>query len=224
MSTWVCISAKDEVETIGPLVRALAGRYQVLVVDAGSGDGTGGVALAAGATLISAQADGIGPCLMLAWRAALEHGATRIVQMDAGGSHDPADLPRLLAVEAAVVIGSRFVDGGSYQGRPWRAAASRVLARALSVSQPGWPRHIYDWTSGYRIFTRQAGRRLLSYRYLAKMHAWQIEVLARARQEHLLIEESPIHYRAGRSSFDGGALREVGLVWLAMMNHMQVYE
>lgn len=224
-NTWVCITAKNEAATIGDLVRALLYNYQlggVVVVNDGSCDETGRLAERAGADVITHRdSAGIGPSLLEAWQYALNNGAGRIGQMDAGGSHDYKGLGALLQVEADVVIGSRFCKGGQYHGRHWRAWGSRAAALVMNLSQSGGV--IRDWTSGYRVFTADAARRLLHYRYDARMHAWQIEVLARARMERLLIVEQPISYQAGDSSLHWRGVNEAVTTWLAVFNHMQVH-
>jgi len=224
-NVWVCITAKDEAETIGPLVeQLLAGQHNVLVVDDGSRDDTGTLARRAGALeMRHGKSEGIGPSLMEAWSyVKRRQGAERIVQLDAGGSHDPADLAGLLAVEADLVIGSRFVPGGQYHGRQWRAGCSRLASLVLNLSQRGpW---IHDWSSGYRVFSRAAVERLLACRYTATMHGWQIEVLGRARQYGLSVAEAPISYRAGRSSLRWSTVHETILIWQSVLHHMQVYK
>lgn len=220
MSVWVCITAKNEAESLPWLLPELE-PYRVVLIDDGSDDGTGIVAAECGAYVIRhEQSQGIGPSLLEAWRYALEHGAERIVQMDAGGSHNPNEAMSLLLGGADVVIGSRFVYGGEYQGRPWRAWCSRFAAWMCNLAQGG---KIRDWTSGYRVFTDKAARVLLEQRYDATMHAWQIEVLARARQHGLSVEERPICYVAGESSLKWSGVSEAIRIWLQVLNHMGVY-
>lgn len=214
-----CVTTRNEVESIGPLVddlRALG--MKVVVVDDASEDGTAGFADYLGAHVARNEHRlGIGPSLVVAWRMALELGAERVIQIDAGGSHDPKDAWRLLDIEADVVIGSRFVGGARYEGRPWRALMSRAAALACNWAQPG--AHWRDWTSGYRCFSRRALQVLLTQTYSAKMHGFQIEVLARAGEAGLSIEEVPITYTAGRSAFNWKVLNEAVGVWLDILNH-----
>jgi len=217
-SVWVCVTTRNEVETIGELVRCVA-PLPIIVSDAASTDGTPEVARKAGAHVIEHEKRiGIGPALIEAWQYALDHGAERIAQLDAGGSHDPNALPWLLAESADVVIGSRFCEGGQSHGRGWRAWCSRLAAMACNLAQAGpW---VHDWTSGYRVFTADAARRLLRYGYTVQMHGWQIETLGRARQEGMTIAEVPITYRAGRSSLTLAGVREAMLAWALLFHHM----
>lgn len=148
---------------------------------------------------------GIGPSLRWAWREALSLGADRVVQIDAGGSHDPAQIGSLTAVDADVVVGSRFCPGASYRGRRWRAVASRVYAFDQNI---GSATRIHDWTSGFRVFTRDALEVLAYLDYTAKMHGWQAEVLHRAVDAGLTIVEAPIDYQAGATSLRWSHVRE----------------
>lgn len=215
------IPAKDEAKTIGRLVNEAAQYGTVLVVDDGSIDGTGFEAADAGAETVRHQnCQGIGPAIMTGWQMALDKGATRIVVMDAGGSHRPADIPVLMTGKADIVVGSRFISGGQYHGRWWRKACSQAMALLCNLSQSG--KRLRDWSSGFRLYSAKAVRRLLVVRYEAKMHAWQIEVLAQARQLRLSTEEVPITYVAGQSSLSWSGVLEAIVVWLQILHHRQI--
>jgi len=219
MRTIACITAKNEAQTIGPLVEKLTTMLaRVIVVDDGSCDGTGEIADYERALVLThTQSWGIGPSLLHAWKTALDRGADRIVQMDAGGSHSPDELSRFSwrfsAPLADIVIGSRFMEYSRYKGDPRRERLSRLAARMCSL-RTGI--HISDWTSGYRVFSREAAERLLAQPYRARMHGWQIEVLGHAIRLGLSIREVPITYRAGESSFNWNAAREAYHVWLRL--------
>lgn len=218
--TVVCITTLNEARTISPLVRQLCRQgHAVIVSDGGSDDDTDRAALLAGAHVLpSYRRLPIGPALVLALDRALLQGYKRIVVMDAGGSHDPIDVARLLSYDADVVIGSRFVKGASYRGRPWRAVLSRLASVACNVAQPG--AHYNDWTSGFRVYSRRAAQVVVRNHYRARMHAWQIETLARLGEAGMSVVEAPIRYTAGRSSFNLSVAREAFMVWLHMMNHI----
>lgn len=159
---------------------------------------------------------GIGPCLFEAWARAWSAKCDYIVQLDAGGSHSPFDAPSLiheLENGADIAIGSRFCKGAHYVGNPKRALMSRLAASACNLKTGA---SISDWTSGYRGFSRTALDVLLSERFSAKMHGWQIEVLNRAIEYDLAIREVPITYTAGRSSFNRSVAWEAFKVWRSL--------
>lgn len=219
----VVIPALNEVTTIGILVVAAKQFGSVIVVDDGSTDGTGKIAWTAGAHVIRhAIPEGIGSSIIDGWRTALRCGAKRVVVMDAGGSHVAPEMPKLLRKDADLVIGSRFVLYGLYLGGFWwRRWGSRLVGILCNLAQGGpW---IRDWSSGYRVYSAQAVKELLKLSYRAKMHAWQIEVLARVRELGMTVQEVPITYRAGRSSLTLAGIIELIAVWLLMLHHWQVY-
>lgn len=209
----------NESESIGGLVQALKQYGDVVVVDDGSTDETYHKASASGAYLVwHDMPQGIAASVIDGWRVALGRGAERIAVMDAGGSHNPDELERLLAEDMHLVIGSRFVEGGQYLGgRRWRRLGSRFAAIMCNLAQSGpW---IHDWTSGYRVYSRRAVDALLGQKAFAKMHAWQIEVLGLAREMGLMVVETPITYTAGRSSLRLSGVIEALTVWLQLMHH-----
>lgn len=225
MSEFAVVTTLNEAGTIGALVLALRNLgMRVIVVDDGSGDGTADLAGTAGAQVLeNVGRMGIGPSLMRGWELCLAQGAQWVVQLDAGGSHEPEEALRLLGrlrtLDVDVVIGSRFRARSRYVGGPWwRPLGSRAMAAACRWAQPGaW---YSDWTSGFRAFNRRALEVLLTRRYQARMHGWQMEVLAYAGEAGLRVAEAPISYVAGRSSFDGKVAHEAVGVWLGILNHV----
>jgi dolichol-phosphate mannosyltransferase len=144
--TLVCAPTYNEVESIGILLDAiltLPEKFDILIIDDGSTDGT----LASieehikqdpRVSLINrGRKLGIGSAHRLAWLYARSLGYARIVTLDADLSHDPADIPRLVAAldaGADVALGSRFAPGGRLDYRGWRRFASgsaNGLARLL---------------------------------------------------------------------------------------------
>lgn len=219
----VVITTQNEAGSISELVEVLRDRaLDVIVIDNRSTDLTVQRARAAGAQVsVNSRKLGIGPSLQSGLRAAVALKYDRIVTFDAGGSHNPYEVPGLLAAHSTrrvdILIGSRFVAGGRYFAptrRYWRAAASRIAATACNL-KAGQPRrwHVRDWTSGLRAYSRDAADLLLSMPYRAQMHGWQIEVLDWALQLNLNVQEYPITYTAGRSSFSAAIAREALGAW-----------
>ena len=157
----VCIPTYDEVlnvEWIVGRVRAAAPEVDVLVVDDASPDGTGEVAdrLAAADprvfVLHRAGKEGLGAAYIAAFAWARERGYDVAVEMDADGSHQPEELPRLLAAlrSADVVLGSRWVPGGEVRNWP---TSRRLLSRGGNTYTRvalGLP--LRDATGGYRAY------------------------------------------------------------------------
>ena len=215
----VCITAYNEAETIGTLLYETS-HYRRIVVDDGSSDMTGRIALDAGARVIwHRERMGIGPSLLFAWREALDEGAEYVVQLDAGGSHAPTSIPRLLSVfedvpDVQMVIGSRFMPGGRHVGNAKRRLLSHLAAAACNYASVV---QYTDWTSGYRAFRAATVDRLLAHEYHAKGHAWQIEVLWNAMQEHMLVAEVPISYTCTGSTLNWRGMGEAFGVWRRLL-------
>lgn len=211
------ITAKDEAETIGDLVSDLRELgLEVCVIDDGSKDATGEIAAQAGAFVIyHAESLGIAKSLMEGWQYAIWQNWERTVQIDAGGSHDPHQIYRLLTSGTDITIGSRFMPASLYIGRRWRAIASRIMAGMLNFATH---KKITDWTSGYRVFTQRALNELVKVHYLTKMHTWQIEVLSAAIYKKLTISEFPITYKAGNSTLKLSTIIDSVTVYLWVFN------
>ena len=120
----VVIPARDEQDTIGDLVvRARKYARWVVVADDSSTDGTYCRAVAAGANIISVPTSRVGmvDVYRAGLRYAFHHTPARVfIEMDAGGSHDPDEIPRLLKPMArssvTLAVGCRFMPGGAYHG------------------------------------------------------------------------------------------------------------
>ncbi len=151
----VVIPALNEAATIDAViarVRACAPALDILVVDDGSHDDTARHAARAGAAVVSHPINlGYGAALQTGYKYADRHGYAFVVQMDADGQHDAADVMRLVAPLTAgaadVVIGSRFVEDSGYRMGAARSAGRAFFKRLLVVC--GGPR-IDDPTSGFQ--------------------------------------------------------------------------
>jgi dolichol-phosphate mannosyltransferase len=148
---------------------------------------------------------------------ALERGADLIVQMDADFSHDPADLPRLVAAAAEydLVLGSRYVSGGGTVG--W-SLARRLLSRlggGYARVVLGVP--IADLTGGFKVWRRPVLAGLNFDRVRADGYGFQIETTYRALAQGARVAEVPIVYFervAGASKISRRIVVEAAiLVW-----------
>ena len=210
---WLVMPTFNEAENIEAIVAAALaalevcapGDHRVLIVDDSSPDGTGEIAdrLAAAHDAVEVlhrtQREGLGPAYLAGFRRALDAGATRVLQMDADFSHDPADLARLLAAVddgADLAIGSRYVDGGGVAD--WgllRQIVSRAgcayARRVLSLS-------VRDLTGGFKCFRSEvlAAIRLDTIR--SHGYSFQIEVTQRTLARGYVVSEVPIVFHERR--------------------------
>jgi hypothetical protein len=131
-----------------------------------------------------------------------------VVVMDAGGSHSVFDLPQLLATPGDLVIGSRFVDGGTHLGPWWRRLGSKLYGFLCCCATLAPFR---DWTSGYRVY-RGPAIEIAKSVDVAQGHAWQAAVLAECWREGLDIVEVPITYLPSSSRLSPARIREAARV------------
>jgi dolichol-phosphate mannosyltransferase len=202
MRTLVVVPTYIEAENIEELLEQLrktVPEVDVLVVDDNSPDGTAALAEAAAARL--GQIDvlrrpaksGLGSAYRAGFSIGLDKGYEVLVQMDADLSHDPGALPSLLegiAAGADVVIGSRYVPGGSIPHWPWfRRALSRYGNLYASVVLGT---NIRDATSGYRAYRADTLKAIEYDSTRAKGYGFQIETQYRVWCWGGRIVESPI--------------------------------
>lgn len=161
-AAWLVIAAYNEGSQVGDVVcRARAAFANIVVVDDGSGDGTGEAAWRNGATVVTHPINlGQGAALRTGMDFALARGARYVVTFDADGQHRPEDaisLVRRLAERGAdVALGSRFLGGT--ENMP---AARRLLLRAATVfTRLTTGLEVTDAHNGLRAFTAEAARRI----------------------------------------------------------------
>lgn len=200
----VCIvPTYNERENLPGIAEAVRSHgYRLLVVDDSSPDGTGRVAdeIADGdrdvAVLHRDRKEGLGPAYADGFDFALSQGADVVVEMDADFSHDPADLPRLVAAVdegADLAIGSRYVPGGTTPDWPW---LRRFISRGGNIyarTMLGIP--IRDATAGFRAFRSEALAGLPYRSAEASGYGFQVEMAWRAHEAGLRIVEIPIAFR-----------------------------
>lgn len=217
MSIAVVVPTRNEAATIGPLVTALhllpVRDLKVLVVDNWSTDGTARIAEDAGARVIVPREPlpGLAACLRLGMTEALTGDVSRVVTIDAGGSHDPNQLIRLLSARGGIVVGARYLPESRYIGRPWRKWGSAVAARLCNARTGA---RLCDWTSGYRSYSWMVALDLLDrWPALPRMHGIQMALLGQALTTGVTVTQVPITYVAGESSFRLSTVWEVARVW-----------
>ena len=226
--TLVIVPTYNEIsslETIVRRIRAAVPSADILVVDDASPDGTGALAdrlsSADPAILVLHREgkDGLGRAYLAGFAHALAEGYAYIVEIDADGSHDPAELPRMLelARTADLVIGSRWVDGGAVRNWPWlRQAISRT---ANAYSRAMLRSRIRDITAGYRVFSADALRSLQLAAVSSQGYCFQIELAWRLERAGRVVVEHPITFverENGRSKMHLGVVVEALLrvtVW-----------
>jgi glycosyltransferase involved in cell wall biosynthesis len=198
----VVVPAWNESEALPGLLVELqetVPHLDVLVVDDGSTDGTADVVRSSrrAQVLVLPFNVGVGGAMRAGFLYALRHGYGTVVQVDADGQHDPADIPRLLALVAEghdVAIGARFAGVGDYPVRGPRWWAMRLLARSVSRLARVV---LTDVTSGFRA-SSPAAVRLYATDYPPEYLGDTVESLVLAGRAGLRLGQVPVAMRARR--------------------------
>jgi dolichol-phosphate mannosyltransferase len=215
----VCLPTYTERETLEAMVRALEPLdVQVLVIDDNSPDGTGEIAdrLAGELDFVSVlhrdRKEGLGPAYIAGFRRALADGAELILELDCDFSHDPADIPRLIAAcesGADLALGSRYVPGGGTEnwglGRRIVSWGGSFYARLLLGVG------IHDLTGGFKCYRRHVLETIDLEAIGSKGYAFQIEITYRALRKGFRVVEIPIRFAertAGRSKMSRSIVLE----------------
>lgn len=217
----VIIPTYNESQTLQTTVgrtRQAAPRAHILIVDDASPDGTGKIADTLAASddhvfvLHRAGKEGLGKAYLAGFAYALEHGYALVTEMDADGSHDPAELPSMFDLAtggADLVIGSRWVNGGSVAGwsrfRQFISRSGNRYARTMLRSE------ISDLTAGFRVFRSSTLRALDLGGVSSQGYCFQIELAWATERAGLSVAEHPIHFTeraAGRSKMHAGIVIE----------------
>jgi dolichol-phosphate mannosyltransferase len=223
-SITIVIPTYNERANLETIVTDLICRFpdaHVVVVDDNSPDGTGQLAdeLAIRhphVTVIHrASKDGIGPAYIAGFTRALDMGTALIVAMDADGSHSPSDLERMIdaADDADLVIGSRYVSGGSTVGWPRRRRLLSRFGGLYARSVLGAP--FSDLTSGFKVYRRSALASLPLDRIRSDGYGFQIETSWQVWRAGLRVREVPITFHdrvAGKSKLSRRIVLEAMLV------------
>ena len=199
----VIIPTFNELESLPVIigrVRASVPEAFILVADDNSPDGTGKLAdkLAADDDHIKVMhrlgKEGLGAAYLAGFAWALEHGYDVIVEMDADGSHQPEQLPRLLDQlrTADLVLGCRWVAGGGTvnwpKSRQFLSKGGSFYTRVML----GVP--LRDVTGGYRAFRADTLRKLDLHEVASQGYCFQVDLAWRAVQRGLVVKEVPITF------------------------------
>jgi len=200
----VVIPTYNESENIDRVLRRVRGALPdatVLVVDDGSPDGTGDIAEKVGTEignielLRRTEKSGLGSAYRAGFRWGLDRGFDVCIEMDADLSHDPDALPDLVAPLGKgfeLVIGSRYVPGGSIPNWAWHR---RLLSRGGNVyASTLLGLGVTDSTSGFRAYSASMLNRIALDNIRAEGYGFQIEMTYQAKRAGAPIVEVPIRF------------------------------
>jgi len=190
----------ENLESIVARVRVATPDVDILVVDDGSPDGTGDIAESLAATddnvhvVHRTAKDGLGRAYLAGFAWARERGYDAVVEMDADGSHQPEELPRLLGALAGadLVLGSRWIPGGEVKNWPKHRlllsrGGNRYTRMALGVP-------LRDATGGYRAIRTSALDAMQLDDVQSSGYCFQVDVAWRALRAGLRVVEVPITF------------------------------
>ncbi len=231
MKTVVVIPTYDERENVEAMSAAVlaqsAGRreLELLFVDDNSPDGTGELVDSLSRKdprihcLHRTKKEGLGRAYVAGFKEAMKLGADAVVQMDCDFSHDPKDLPRMIAAveagKATLAIGSRYVKGGSTPGWPFKRRLISRLGGVYIRLVTGMP--VKDPTGGFKCWTKEALELLDLDTVESAGYSFQLEMNHRAWKRGVSIREIPISFTdrvAGYSKISAGiAAESLKIVW-----------
>ena len=221
----VCLPTYNERENLEAMVRALGkvldtSRDGVLVIDDSSPDGTGEIAdrlageLGWVSVLHRERKEGIGPAYVAGFRHLLVGDTELVLEMDCDFSHDPGDVPRLIAAadDADLVLGSRYVKGGGTEN--WGLLRRFVSRGGCIYAQVLLGVGVRDLTGGFKCFRRGTLEAIDLGALSAHGYAFQIETTYRVLRKRLRVREVPIRFverRAGASKMTSSIVAEA--IW-----------
>ena len=218
----VCLPTFNERENLESMIEALAraldtDRDVVLVIDDSSPDGTGEIAdrlaqeLPWVDVLHRPEKQGLGPAYIAGFREALAAEAELVLELDCDFSHDPNDVPRLVAAadEADLVLGSRYAPGGSTGN--WGLGRRLVSRGGCLYAQLVLGVRVRDLTGGFKCYRRRALEAIDLDALSARGYAFQIETTYRVLRAGLRVKEVPITFtdrRVGESKMTRAIVAE----------------
>lgn len=221
MRTLIIVPTHNEAANISDILDRLEQHVpdaHILVIDDASTDATRSIVAERAATtphlrLVERETKrGLGNAYLYAFAIGLDEGFDALVEIDADLSHDPAVLPTMLDLTARgidLVIGSRYVPGGSVVGWPRRRTwlsrwGNRYAAIMLGLA-------INDATAGYRVYRADALRAMSLTGVQAGGYGFQVEMTYKAVRRGMSVVEVPIEFRdrvAGTSKMNRGIVIE----------------
>jgi dolichol-phosphate mannosyltransferase len=191
---------KDNLEIIAGRLRAAVPEADLLVVDDGSPDGTGEIAdkLAVSDSQIHVlhrkSKAGLGAAYVAGFGWALEQDYDVAVEMDADGSHQPEQLPRLLEAlhDADLVLGARWVEGGMVENWPLHRKLLSVGGNTYARLALGFP--MRDATGGFRAYRRQVLEGIQVEKVVSQGYCFQVDLAWRAWRNGFRVVEVPITF------------------------------
>ncbi|MEW2083416.1 polyprenol monophosphomannose synthase [Streptomyces sp. NPDC005283] len=199
----VIIPTYNEAENIKPIVarvRAAVPEADILVADDNSPDGTGKFADELAAQDDKVQVlhrkgkEGLGAAYLAGFAWGIEHGYGVLVEMDADGSHQPEELPRLLTAlkGADLVLGSRWVPGGRVVNWPKHRQFISRGGSTYSRLLLGLP--LRDITGGFRAFRKETLEGLGLADVASQGYCFQVDLARRAVAAGYHVVEVPITF------------------------------
>ncbi len=210
----VVLPCYNESENIVRLVEQIVGLdagLDILVVDDNSPDGTGQLAESLRArypeisVLHRAGKLGLGTAYLAGFRYGLDHRYSFVITMDADFSHQPSYLPQLRrrGDDSALVVGSRYVEGGGATGWPLQRKIISGFANLLARTVLGVSAR--DCTSGFRCYRRETLETIQPESILSDGYSFLVEILYRVEKAGLTVAEIPIIFverQAGKSKIN----------------------
>jgi len=216
----VVVPTYDERLNLEPVVervRRAVPTADVLVVDDASPDGTGEIADRLAAedrqvhVLHRVGKQGLGSAYLSGFGWGLQRGYDVLVEMDADGSHQPEQLPDLLAAleDADLVLGSRWVPGGSVVN--WPRSRELLSRGGNTYVRVALGLGLRDATGGFRAFRRETLDKLDLDAVASQGYCFQVDLARRAVSQGLRVVEVPIEFverEHGVSKMSGAIVRE----------------
>ena len=210
MKSVIILPTYNEAENIQDIIQKIFDcqpLFNIIIVDDNSPDGTGDIAdeLANNDSRVSVihrgKKTGLGTAYVMGFKAALEKGADLIFEMDADLSHDPKYLKDfLIAIKKHdLVIGSRYVKGGSIEG--WKFLRILLSKLANLFVSCFMIKPLRDFTAGYRCYRRDALEKIDLDKIKADGYAFQIEMIYHVYNTKSSICEIPIIFKERKKGY-----------------------